>query len=138
MESQDARKIDFDYAVQGKMKPTYAAVRITDLLRSITTQYDRLRKFKHKIRFLIGIQLDILDAYHDRLRGSLEAYQSITSTIGRTLHGVSKEQLAAMEGTGGLETLCKVIGSADHVANTLTEWSDEEVCLGSRALRNEV
>lgn len=127
MESQDARKIDYDFAVTGKMKPTYAAVQITDLLRSVTAQYERLRKFKHKIRFLIDIQLDILDAYHDRLRGSLEAYQSITSTVGRALHGATKEQLAAVEGTGALETLCKVIGSADHIANTLTEWSDEQV-----------
>ncbi|KFA75814.1 hypothetical protein S40288_01958 [Stachybotrys chartarum IBT 40288] len=126
MESQDARKIDYDYAAPGRMKPTFAAVRITDLLRSVTTQYERLRKFKHKIRFLIDIQVDILDAYHDRLRGSLEAYQAITSTIGRTLHGVTKEQQVALEGTGALETLCKVVGSADHVSNTLSEWSDEE------------
>ena len=126
MESADGRKIDYDYAGRGRMKPTYAAVRITDLLQSVTGQYDRLRKFKHKIRFLTSIQLDILDGYHDRLRGSLEAYQSITSTLGRTLHGASKEQLVALEGTGGLETLCKVVGSADHIAGTLIEWSDEE------------
>ncbi|KJZ76781.1 hypothetical protein HIM_03658 [Hirsutella minnesotensis 3608] len=125
MESPEARKIDYDYAILGKMKPTFAAVRILDLLRSVTVKYERLRKLKHKIRFLTDIQLDILDGYHDRLRGSLEAYQSMTSTIGRTLHGVTKEQLAALEGTGALETLCKVIGSADRIANTLSEWSDE-------------
>lgn len=127
MESQDARKIDYDYGVTGKMKPTFAAVRISDLLRTVTVTYERLRKLKQKIKFLTDIQLDILDGYHDRLRGSLEAYQSITSTLGRTLHGATKEQLAALEGTGVFETLCKVIGSSDHIANTLTEWSDEEV-----------
>lgn len=127
IESQDARKIDYDYAGAGKMKPTYAAVRITDLLRSVTIKYQRLRKLRHKAKFLTNIQLDILDAYHDRLRGSLEAYQSLTSTIGRTLHGVTKEQAAALQGTGALETLCKVIGSVDHVALMLKEWSDEEV-----------
>ncbi|KID92434.1 RINT-1 family protein [Metarhizium guizhouense ARSEF 977] len=126
IESADGRKIDYDYSVTGKMKPTFAAVRITDLLRVVTGKYERLRKLKHKTKFLTDIQLDILDGYHDRLRGSLEAYQSITSTLGRTLHGASKEQLAALEGTGALETLCKVIGSSDHIANTLTEWSDEE------------
>lgn len=126
LESQEGRKIDYDYAVNGKMKPTYAAVRVTDLLRAVTGKYERLRKLKHKIKFLTDIQLDILDGYHDRLRGSLEAYQSITSTLGRTLHGATKEQLAALEGTGSLEALCKVIGSSDHIANVLTEWSDEE------------
>ncbi|KHO01016.1 RINT-1 family protein [Metarhizium album ARSEF 1941] len=126
IESADGRKIDYDYSVAGKMKPTFAAVRITDLLRVVTGRYERLRRLKHKTKFLTDIQLDILDGYHDRLRGSLEAYQSITSTLGRTLHGASKEQVAALEGTGALETLCKVIGSSDHIANTLTEWSDEE------------
>lgn len=127
LRSEDGRNIDFDYAADGRMKPTYAAVRITDLLRNTTNQYNRLRKTKHKIRFLIHIQLDILEEYDGRLRGSLEAYQAITSTLGRTLHGVTKEQLAALEGTGALETLCKVLGSSDHIVHTLKEWSNEEV-----------
>ncbi|KXH29708.1 RINT-1 family protein [Colletotrichum nymphaeae SA-01] len=126
MDSSDARNIDYDYAVTGKTKPTFGAVRVTDLLRSITAQYERVRAFKHKIRFLIGIQLDILDEFHDRLRGSLEAYQALTSTVGRTLHGVTKEQLAALEGTGSFESLCKVYGSADHIVNTLKDWGNEE------------
>ncbi|KAG5945171.1 hypothetical protein E4U59_006267 [Claviceps monticola] len=125
LDSHDGRRIDYDYAIHGKMKPTYAAVRVTDLLRTVTGKYARLRKLNHRIKFLTDIQLDILDGYHDRLRGSLEAYQSITSTLGRTLHGATKEQIAALEGTGSLETLCKVIGSSDHMANVLTEWSDE-------------
>ncbi|KAG6011057.1 hypothetical protein E4U21_000088 [Claviceps maximensis] len=125
LDSHDGRKIDYDYAIDGKMKPTYAAARVTDLLRTVTAKYARLRKLRHKIKFLTDIQLDILDGYHDRLRGSLEAYQSITSTLGRTLHGATKEQMAALEGTGSLETLCKVIGSADHMATVLSEWSDE-------------
>lgn len=145
MESRDARKIDYDYSLPGKMKPTFAAVQITDLLRVVTTKYERLRKVKQKLKFLTDIQLDILDAYHDRLRSSLEAYQALTSTLGRTIHGVTKEQLAALEGTGALETLCKVIGSADHIANTLAEWGDEEVsqtrtsrACGSNMLMNAI
>ncbi|KAG7132759.1 RAD50-interacting protein 1 like [Verticillium longisporum] len=127
MAAPDARNIDYDYTGSGKTKPTYGATRVTDLLRSITAQYERAGNFKHKMRFLIGIQLDILDDFHDRLRGSLEAYQSITSAVGRTLHGVTKEQLAALEGTGALETLCKVYGSSDHVVNTLKDWSNEDL-----------
>ncbi|GAB1317546.1 TIP-1 family-domain-containing protein [Madurella fahalii] len=125
MAAQDARNIDFDFAGTGKTKPTFAAVRIVDLLRSVTTQYERVRRFSHKLRFLIDIQLTILDEYHDHLRGTLEAYLSITSTVGRAF-GVTKEQLAALEGTGALETLCKVYGSADHIVNTLKDWSNEE------------
>mgnify|MGYP002620336905 CR=1 FL=1 len=125
MATQDCRQIDYDFAGPGKTKPTFGAVRVTDLLRSITQQYCRVRKFGHKLRFLIDIQLTILDEYHDALRGSLEAYLSLTSTVGRAF-GVSKEQLAALEGTGALEALCKVYGSADHIVNTLREWSNDE------------
>jgi hypothetical protein len=126
MTAPDARTIDYDFAASGKTKPTFAAVRVTDLLRSVTTQYERVRRFSHKLRFLIDIQLTILDEYHDHLRGTLEAYLSITSTVGRAF-GVTKEQLAALEGTGALETLCKVYGSADQIVNTLRDWSNEEV-----------
>jgi hypothetical protein len=126
MAAQDSRTIDYDFAGSGKTKPTFAAARVTDLLRSVTTQYERVRRFSHKLRFLIDIQLTILDEYHDQLRGTLEAYLSITSTVGRAF-GVTKEQLAALEGTGALETLCKVYGSADHIVNTLKDWSNEEV-----------
>jgi hypothetical protein len=126
MAAPDARTIDYDFAGLGKTKPTFAAVRVTDLLRSVTTQYERVTRFSHKLRFLIDIQLTILDEYHDHLRGTLEAYLSITSTVGRAF-GVTKEQLAALEGTGALETLCKVHGSADHIVNALKDWSNEEV-----------
>ncbi|KAK3385019.1 TIP-1 family-domain-containing protein [Podospora didyma] len=125
MAAPDSRSIDYDFAVIGKTKPTNAAARVTDLLRSVTTQYERVKRFSHKLRFLIDIQLNILDEYHDHLGDTLEAYLSITSTVGRAF-GVTKEQLAALEGTGALETLCKVYGSADHIVNTLNDWSNEE------------
>ncbi|CAK7205622.1 hypothetical protein SEUCBS139899_008400 [Sporothrix eucalyptigena] len=125
--SVDARAtIDYDYSGTGRTKPTLAAVHIVDLLRAISGQYRYLQKFHHRLRFLIDIQITILDAYDDRLRGSLETYASMTSAVGRTLHGVTKEQLAALEGTGGLEALCRVFGSADHIVNTLREWANEE------------
>ncbi|EHA48458.1 RINT-1 family protein [Pyricularia oryzae 70-15] len=126
MDSADARKIDYDYGGPGKTKPTFGAVRVSDLLRSVTSQYERVRRFSHKLRFLIDIQVAILDDFHDRLRGSLEFYYSLTSTVGRTLHGATAQQLASLEGTGALETLCKVYGSADHIANVLEDWSNEE------------
>ncbi|KAL1899167.1 hypothetical protein Sste5346_003089 [Sporothrix stenoceras] len=125
--AQDARAtIDYDYSGAGRTKPTLAAVHVVDLLRSVSGQYRHLRKFNHRLRFLIDIQITLLDAYDDRLRGSLETYASMTSAVGRTLHGVTKEQLATLEGTGGLEALCRVFGSADHLINTLREWANEE------------
>jgi hypothetical protein len=138
LNSADARNIDYDYSTPGKMKPTYGAVRMTDLLRSVTSQYERVRRFSHKLRFLIDIQLEILDEYHDRLKDSLDAYYTITSTLGRTLHGVTREQAAALEGTGAFETLCKVLGSSDHIVATLKDWSNEEVGTNPQWPRSEI
>ncbi|KAK3346774.1 TIP-1 family-domain-containing protein [Lasiosphaeria hispida] len=125
MTAPDANNIDYDFSGPGKTKPTYAASRVTDLLRSVTGQYEGIKRFSHKLRFLIDIQLTILDEYHDQLRGRLETYLSLTSTVGRVF-GVTEEQLAALEGTGTLEILCKVYGSTDHIVNTLKDWSNEE------------
>ncbi|KAI1207874.1 TIP-1 family-domain-containing protein [Annulohypoxylon truncatum] len=126
MNSFDARNIDYDYSGSGKMKPTFGAVRVTDLLKSVTSQYERVRRFSHKLKFLIDIQLEILDDYHDRFKDSLDTYYTINSTLGRTLHGLTKEQAAALEGTGAFESLCKVLGSSDHIIATLKDWSNEE------------
>lgn len=121
-------RIDYDSARPGKTKPTYGATKIVDLLKTVTEQYRNLRKFSWKVRFLLGIQLAILDQYHDRLVDSLGIYQSFRSTLGRTLHGVTKEQEAALAGMGAVESLCKVYGSADHIVVALQEWSNDEVC----------
>lgn len=130
MASPEARQIDYDYSGPGKTKPTYGAVRVIDLLRSVTTQYSRVRRLSHKLRFLIDIQLAILDEYHQRLRDGLDAYNALTSVAFKAFSGASKEQLAALEGTGAFETLCKVFGSSDHVVNALRDWSNEEIFVG--------
>ncbi|PSR90900.1 RINT-1 family protein [Coniella lustricola] len=127
MSNPEARQIDYDYSGPGKTKPTYGAIRMIDLLRSVTSQYDRVKRFSHQLRFLIDIQLAILDQYHHRLRDGLDAYNASTSLAFKAISGASKEDLAALEGTGAFETLCKVFGSSDHVVSALKEWSNEEI-----------
>ena len=123
----DAGDIDYDGTPLGKTKATHGAAKVTNLIATVTTTYNRLRKFSQKVRFLINIQAEILDHYLGRLNDSLEIYQATTSAVGRTLHGVTREQQAALEGLGGLESLCKVFGSAEHMISMLREWSNEEV-----------
>ncbi|KAH8661474.1 RINT-1 family protein [Tricladium varicosporioides] len=124
--SSDAGQIDYDSNGPGKTKTTYGAAKVTDLIQTVTGQYNKLRRFSHKVRFLISIQAEILDQYIGRLNDSLEAYMATTTTVGRTLHGVTKEEQARLEGIGGLESLCRVFGSADHVISMLKEWTNDE------------
>lgn len=87
--------------------------------------YRPLSSFSHKIQFLICIQIAIFDKFHARLFSSLEAYLSLTSSIGRTVQGVSKEDQAELQGLGGLERLCRVYGSAEYLEKKMRDWSDD-------------
>lgn len=127
--SPDSTVIDHDGSGPGKTKPTYGAIKVTDLIQTETLQYNKLRKFSHKMKFLIGIQAEILDLYYGRLKDSLDVYSTLTSTVGRTIHGITKEQEAALQGVGKLETLCKVFGSAEHLISMMKDWSNEEVSI---------
>ncbi|TVY68690.1 RAD50-interacting protein, partial [Lachnellula suecica] len=130
VKAEDSGLIDYESISLGKTKTTYGATKVTDLIESVTQQYNMLRRFSHKFRFLVDIQADILDHYRGRLHDSLERYMSITTAVGRTIHGVSKEERAKLEGIGGLESLCKVYCSADHIISMLKECVNEEFFVG--------
>jgi hypothetical protein len=125
--SPDRGQIDFDGADYGKTKPTYGATKVGDLLHSVTQQYKDLRRFSHKIRFFVEIQSYLLDQYFGLLNDSLSVYLTSITTVGRTLHGISKEEQASLEGIGGLDRLCRMYGSADRIIFVLREWSCDEV-----------
>jgi hypothetical protein len=129
LDNPESGKLDYDSSGPRETRPTVGAQLVEELLSSTTKLYKRLYGFDYKVRFLLHIQVTILDLYHNRLSDSLDAYQSITSTVGRTIHGHTKEEQQAMEGTGGLESLCKVYGSAEYLINTLRDWSNDVVCL---------
>lgn len=90
-----------------------------------TDRYHPLSSFSQKLRFLIDIQIAIFDKFHSRLHSSLEAYLTLTSTIARTVQGVSKEEQAELDGLGGIERLCRVYGSAEYLEKKMRDWSDD-------------
>jgi hypothetical protein len=79
------------------------------------------------LRFLIDIQIAILDKFHVRLHSALEAYMVLTSSIARAVQGVSKEDQASLAGVGGLERLCRVYGSAEYLERAMRDCSDDIV-----------
>ncbi|MCJ1477058.1 hypothetical protein MMC13_005729 [Lambiella insularis] len=121
----ESREIDYDSVDSGTTKPTKAAIRVNDLLETITDRYRPLISFSQKLRFLIDIQIAIFDKFHDRLNSALEAYLTLTSSVARAVQGVSKEELAELEGLGGLDRLCRVYGSADYLEKKMRDWSDD-------------
>jgi len=125
IDAPDNGDLDYDTVPSSSTRPTKAAIRVNDLLETITDRYRGLSSFSQKLRFLIDIQISIFDSFHSRLHSSLEAYLSMTSTFGRTVHGLSPADAASLEGVAGLDRLCRVFGSADYLERAMRDWSDD-------------
>lgn len=125
VENNEGGELDWDSVASDVTKPTKAAIRVNDLLETVTDRYRPLADFNQRLRFLIDIQIAIFDSFHSRLHSSLEAYLTMTTTIARSLHGISKEEQAALQGVKGLDRLCRVFGSADYLERAMRDWSDD-------------
>ncbi|KAL8831652.1 MAG: hypothetical protein Q9170_005206 [Blastenia crenularia] len=120
-------EIDYDSVEPSATKPTNGAVRVNDLLETITDRYRPLPSFSQKLRFLIDIQIAIFDLFHARLASSLEAYLTLTSSLGRTVHGVTRDKSTQpdLHGLAGIERLMRVCGSAEYLEKKMRDWSDD-------------
>lgn len=96
-------------------------------LTDMVDRYRPLTSFSQKLRFLIDIQIAIFDKLHERLQSNLEAYLSMTTSLGRAVGGVTKEEQERLLGVEGLERLCKTYGSADYLEKAMRDWSDDVV-----------
>ncbi|KAJ4291172.1 hypothetical protein N0V90_010370 [Kalmusia sp. IMI 367209] len=125
VEAADFGDLDYESVDPKATKPTKGAIRVNDLLETITDRYRPLTSFSQKLRFLIDIQIAIFDKLHERLAGNLEAYLTMTTSLGRAVGGVSKEEQERLLGIEGLERLCKTYGSADYLERAMRDWSDD-------------
>lgn len=49
----------------------------------------------------------------------------MTSSVGRAVQGISREEQASLQGVAGLDRLCRVFGSADYLERAMRDWSDD-------------
>jgi hypothetical protein len=125
VEAPDAGEIDYDAVAADATKPTKSAIRVNDLLETITERYRHLSSFSQKVKFLIDIQIEIFDMYYRRLNDSLSAYLTATSSLVRTMHSISKDDQEEVQGVKGLDRLCRILGSADYLERAMRDWSDD-------------
>lgn len=153
VDSPESNEIDYDSVEASATKPTNGAIRVNDLLETITgiapptvfccqrstiwiTSYgfstDRYRplpSFSKKLRFLIDIQIAIFDLFHARLASSLEAYLTFTSTLTASLARAGSRAAESsqpdLHGLPGVERLTKVYGSAEYLEKKMRDWSDD-------------
>ncbi|RPA83559.1 hypothetical protein BJ508DRAFT_413240 [Ascobolus immersus RN42] len=125
----DAWTLDYESVSASETKPTKSAIRLRELLENITETYRPLPAFHQQLRFLLDVQVTLLDQYHSRLHDSVEAFKVLTSSIARAVQGTSKEELAELEGVKGLERLCRVVGSTMFLENAMRDWGEDALFL---------
>ncbi|KIW40541.1 uncharacterized protein PV06_07727 [Exophiala oligosperma] len=120
-DAPDSGDIDLD-ADSAQTKPTKGAIRVNDLLETITDRYRGLASFSQRMKFLLEIQLSIFDDYHNHLHGALQAYLVSSHTAGRLLQGQTESHAFGLK---GLESLAKIYGSAEFLQRKMSDWSDD-------------
>lgn len=108
---------------------TDSARQVRALLESITDRYSPLPALEYRVAFLRVVQLPLLAAYHSRVAGSLDAFETLSSAFVRAVPGALGQRVpdARLSGTAGLERLLKAYVSADYVLAALRAWSDDVV-----------
>ena len=110
--------------------------RILQLHRSCTRFADRyspLPQYSHRTRFLIVVQLPLLESYHTRIASSLDAFETLSSTFMRAVPGAlgtgdgrgDGRKLTA--GVEGVQRLCKALVSAKYIAGAMEMWGEDLV-----------
>ncbi|KAK0465211.1 TIP-1 family-domain-containing protein [Desarmillaria tabescens] len=104
----------------------------------ILDRYSPLPNFTQRTRFLISVQLPILELYHGRILSSLDAFETLSSALVRAVPGALGVNLGGKEdssvnvdtrsltsGVSGVQRLCKALLSANYLEISMEAWGEE-------------
>lgn len=130
----DGAQSDDNPAATSDLRPTNSARRVKALIEQITDRYKPLPRFNHRARFLIAIQIPILEHYHTRISGSLDAFETLSSSIMRVVPGALAGQVGYQgdnkrltTGVEGLGRLVKAFVSARWTTIAMQRWGEQIV-----------
>jgi hypothetical protein len=126
-ESDDATSHNND------VRPTVSARQLKALVEQVTDRYSPLPNFTHRTRFLIDAQIPLLEGYYSRISSSLDAFESLSSSLVRAVPGAlgtasngnSGGRLTA--GVEGIMRLCKALVSARYISTAMDVWGEDLV-----------
>jgi hypothetical protein len=113
--------------------------RITQLIKCDIDRYSPLPHFAHRTRFLINVQIPILENYYGRILASLDAFETLSSAFVRAVPGalavslgrddgsVKVDARRLTDGVEGVQRLCKAWLSARYVEAAMDGWGEELV-----------
>lgn len=115
------------------------------LLRFLThpyaDRYSPLPDFAQRTRFLISVQLPLLEHYLGRIASSLDAFESYSSVFSRAVPGalgvalgtgdggVKMDTNSLTSGVEGAQRLCKALLSAKYIESAMEAWGEELVSI---------
>ncbi|KAI0067928.1 hypothetical protein BV25DRAFT_1867678 [Artomyces pyxidatus] len=122
----DSRPTDRD------TRPTVSARQLKALVEQVTDRYSPLPEFGQRTRFLITVQLPLLESYHGRISSSLDAFESLSSVFVRAVPGAlgsatgeGRDRGHLTSGVEGVERLCKALVSAKFMASAMEGWGED-------------
>ncbi|KAK7468575.1 hypothetical protein VKT23_003079 [Stygiomarasmius scandens] len=121
-----------------ELKSTHSARRIKELVEQVTDRYSPLPDFVHRTRFLLFLQLPLLENYRDRISSSLDAFETLSSALVRAVPGALGVTLGVKDDTSvnvdtrhlttgveGVQRLCKALVSCRYIESAMEEWGEE-------------
>jgi hypothetical protein len=112
-------------------RPTNSARRVKALFDQVSDRYRAVPRFHHRVRFLIAIQIPILEQYHSRISSSLDAFEALSSTLMRAVPGALAGQgghefdrKRLTDGVEGLQRLLKAFVSARWITIAMQSWGE--------------
>ncbi|KAI0274887.1 TIP-1 family-domain-containing protein [Gloeopeniophorella convolvens] len=126
-ESEDAASPEND------THPTVSARQLKALVEQVTDRYSPLPNFTQRTRFLINVQLPLLESYHGRISSSLDAFESLSSSFVRAVPGAlgaspggdAKNRGRLTAGVEGIMRLCKALVSARYISTAMESWGED-------------
>jgi RAD50-interacting protein 1 len=116
------------------LRPTVSARKVKALFEQICDRYKPLPRFNHRTRFLLAIQVPILEHYFTRISGSLDAFETLSSSLMRAVPGALAGQVGHQydtrrltSGIDGLQRLIKAFVSARWITLAMQTWGEEIV-----------
>ncbi|KIY47067.1 hypothetical protein FISHEDRAFT_66233 [Fistulina hepatica ATCC 64428] len=120
------------------LRSTYSARRVKVLTEQVTDRYSSLPRFDQRTRFFKSVQVPILDQYRARIASSMDAFETLSSALVRSVPGALTVSFGGSQdggttvdvrrltsGVEGVQRLCKALLSAKYIANALREWGEE-------------
>jgi len=128
---------DGDYEEDKDIIPTTkSATRVLSLVEGITESYRLLPLFERRLRFLMEIQIDLLESYHRRIASAVDSFEALSLIRSVPVPGALPDAVTGVMTsteksgtTGGLQRLCRWWASAITVRDRILEWGEEDFFL---------